>query len=431
MFSSWYAKARASGTKYARTNAQKMAIENANLIVLIAALVPWAYVPIDILARDWSLFLLNLSTGFAYLFGFCLLRRGAATPARIFSFLVANVTIFLTGDAIGPGAYVHYFQLVAGVVPFLAYAREDLRPMLFSSAGGVVGWLLGFVVPAHAIMPASPHPEYYTPWLAIVITPFFIIAIILQTYNLFHAQLALTEKQAQELIHSNRMAAVGAMSAGIAHEVNSPLAVITVHATAIRMDLKRDQPDRPALLRRLDTIERTVGRISRITNALLAFSRYERGTGEGKREARLRDTIEAARELVAEKLAMAGIALTVKAIAPVTAAIDETHLSQILLNLLTNAVDAVTPLAERWVEISFSDAGDEYLLTVRDSGRGIPAPVAEKMMEPFFTTKEIDKGTGLGLSISKGFAEACGGGLTYSLQDGHTAFILRLPAALT
>lgn len=425
----WYAKARSSGTEYAHSTAQKMAIENMNIILLIAALVPWSYVPIDLLAEDMNLFWMNLLTGFGYLSCYFLVRKGFVLPGKMLGFLLANVTIFLTGDAVGPEARVHYFQLIAGVLPFLAFAREDLRFMLLSSAGGVLGWLLGYLVPAHSVMPACPHPEYYTPWLAIVITPFFIMAIILQTYNLFHQQLALTEKQAKELINSNRMAAIGSMSAGIAHEVNSPLAIITVHTAAVRMELQNPEFDRARAEKRLETVERTVTRISKITGALLAFARFDRGSGVGRREARVRETIEAARELVSEKFSVDGVELRVRECEPVTLSIDETHLSQILLNLLINASDAVAPLPERWVEVSGHREGDSYHLIVRDSGKGIPSSVAEKMMEPFFTTKELGKGTGLGLSISKGFAEACGGGLAYSLQEGHTAFVARFPLA--
>ena len=107
-----------------------------------------------------------------------------------------------------------------------------------------------------------------------------------------------------------------------------------------------------------------------------------------------------------------------------------TEISQVLLNLLNNAVDAVQPLAEKWVELKVRNAGNEIEISVTDSGAGIPEKIRDKMGQPFFTTKVVGHGTGLGLSISKGIVEAHGGRLSLDAECEHTRFVVMLPKAV-
>ena len=97
------------------------------------------------------------------------------------------------------------------------------------------------------------------------------------------------------------------------------------------------------------------------------------------------------------------------------------------MNLLANAHDAVFNLSDKWVELSLAEVDDQIQLMVTDSGNGIAPNIVEKMMQPFFTTKEVGKGTGLGLSISKGIIEDHQGTLKYNSQSPHTQFILTFP----
>ncbi|MFZ4403828.1 MAG: sensor histidine kinase, partial [Pseudobdellovibrionaceae bacterium] len=102
--------------------------------------------------------------------------------------------------------------------------------------------------------------------------------------------------------------------------------------------------------------------------------------------------------------------------------------SQVLLNLLNNAFDAVENEKERWVHLGFSALNEnEFLLFVTDSGPGIPKEVADKIMQPFFTTKPVGKGTGLGLSISLGVINEHKGQFYINTANKNTQFVLRLP----
>ena len=97
-----------------------------------------------------------------------------------------------------------------------------------------------------------------------------------------------------------------------------------------------------------------------------------------------------------------------------------------MLNLITNSLDAIAPLKNKWVEIRAEASGDRIALRVTDSGSGIRPEVADKLMQPFFTTKEPGRGTGLGLSISKTIVEAHGGRLRYDERSPNTSFVVEL-----
>ena len=92
-----------------------------------------------------------------------------------------------------------------------------------------------------------------------------------------------------------------------------------------------------------------------------------------------------------------------------------------------NSFDAIHELPEKWIRIDVVDSGNSLTINCIDSGTGIPKSIIHKIMQPFFTTKDVGKGTGLGLSISKGLAESHGGTLEYDLNSVNTRFILQLP----
>jgi C4-dicarboxylate-specific signal transduction histidine kinase len=103
------------------------------------------------------------------------------------------------------------------------------------------------------------------------------------------------------------------------------------------------------------------------------------------------------------------------------------QIEQVILNLLNNSADALTTLTDKWIRVDCLNLGEFVQIVVTDSGRGIAPPVVQKMMQPFFTTKEVGKGTGLGLSISVGIMEDHHGRLQYDASSPHTRFVMELP----
>lgn len=229
-------------------------------------------------------------------------------------------------------------------------------------------------------------------------------------------------RQAQDgLVQAGKLAVIGQMSTSIAHELNQPLAALrTLSANAARF-LERGALDTAGS--NLQAIGELVDRMGRITASLRAFAR--RGGDRG--EAGLEQAVEAALFLLHSRIEQERPELH-RQFTDARLAIDQTRLEQILVNLLSNALDALREQPRRELWLSGSAAGDSYHLEVRDSGAGIAPDVRAHLFEPFFTTKPGEKGLGLGLTLSASLAAAAGGSLAVRHpEEGGSAFILSLP----
>jgi len=231
--------------------------------------------------------------------------------------------------------------------------------------------------------------------------------------------------QQQTLIHTAKMASVGELTGGIAHEINNPLAIISGLSYSMQSEARHDRltPDRVRYYHlRMQT---AVERIAVIVKHLQILSISDHYSDDNSID--LTELVDNFRALIAERFRSHGIELRVPETIPALHILgSKGSIGQILLNLSNNALDAIARSSEPWVELSLSETRDHICFHVTDSGSGIASDVVQKMFDPFFTTKEVGKGTGLGLSISRKIAESMGGTLTYSLFQGHTRFSLTL-----
>ena len=232
------------------------------------------------------------------------------------------------------------------------------------------------------------------------------------------------------LIQSSKMASLGEMAGGVAHEINNPLAVIRSTADLLYRLEKREPLPPDQICLQLERITATCDRIARIIKGLRAFSRSaERDPLE---HVPIKTVIEDTLSLCAERLRTHGVKLEVGNIPDLSVLGRATQLSQVLLNLLNNAYDAVLPCADRWIRVEAMERSDDWIeIAVTDGGPGISKEVADKVMQPFFTTKSVGKGTGLGLSISKGIVEDHGGRLYIDRSSRNTRLVVELPTRKT
>ncbi len=188
----------------------------------------------------------------------------------------------------------------------------------------------------------------------------------------------------------------------------------------------RGQFDDPQVAASLESIDRTVQRIVRIVKGLRAFSRN--GESEPITPVEIQGVVEDTLAMCGERFKMQGVALEMRGLTPGLVACGRSaQLGQVLLNLLSNALDALEGTDDAWVRLEVADGFDHVEIGVVDAGPGIADDVCERMFQPFFTTKEVGHGTGLGLSISRGLIEDIGGTLTYDEASDTTRFIIRLP----
>jgi C4-dicarboxylate-specific signal transduction histidine kinase len=184
------------------------------------------------------------------------------------------------------------------------------------------------------------------------------------------------------------------------------------------------------LLPPLEAITKIVERISKIILGLRRFSRDS--SQDNKKVTLISQIVDDTLTLCNEKMKANSIDLKLnhKNKEYYSACIPE-QISQVILNLLSNSVDAIIdqPKDARWIQIDVTNAGPDVEIAVTDSGNGIPDTLQAKLMQPFFTTKEIGKGTGLGLSISRGIIADHGGIFFYDPSSKNTRFVIQLPHA--
>ncbi|MFN9528734.1 MAG: ATP-binding protein [Pseudomonadaceae bacterium] len=231
-----------------------------------------------------------------------------------------------------------------------------------------------------------------------------------------------TLRQAQdELVQAGKLAVIGQMSTSIAHELNQPLAALrTLSANAVRF-LQRGALD--VASSNLQNIAELVDRMGKITGSLRAFARRSGDQGE----ASLQQAVDAALLLLHPRLQRTRVQIH-HAFTETRLNIEQIRLEQILVNLISNALDALQPQTDRQIWLSGSREAEHYQLEVRDNGPGITPETRAHLFEPFFTTKPGEQGLGLGLTLSASLAAAAGGSLTVRHpEEGGTAFVLSLP----
>ncbi|MCW2242945.1 sensor histidine kinase [Azospirillum canadense] len=226
-----------------------------------------------------------------------------------------------------------------------------------------------------------------------------------------------------ELTQAAKLAALGQMSAGIAHEINQPLAAIRSFADNAVVLLDRDRRD--AVRDNLAEIADLTDRMAAITRQLKGFARRASGTlGPVSAQA----AVGQALALLESRLRRDAVQVDANLPAdPVWVMGEDVRLQQVLVNLIGNAADAMRTVPHRAITVTLAPEGDETVLSVRDVGTGIAEADLPRLFVPFFTTKEAGDGLGLGLSISHGIVEDFGGNLTAANHpDGGAVFTIRL-----
>jgi two-component system NtrC family sensor kinase len=231
------------------------------------------------------------------------------------------------------------------------------------------------------------------------------------------------EKRQDQLVQGKKMSSLGVLTAGIAHQLNNPLNNISTSCQIILEEL--DDGDRKLLRKLLTNVEQEVYRARDIVKGLLEFSRVR---DFALKAVPLEEVVKRSTRLISSQVPP-GIDVVTEVPEDLILELDPQRMQEVFLNLLMNAIQAIT---ETPGEIKISARADaarrEAVITVADTGVGIPQEELDRIFDPFFTTKEVGAGTGLGLSIVYGIIEKHQGRISVESQEGEgTRFIIRMP----
>ncbi|WP_433928161.1 chemotaxis protein CheB [Sorangium cellulosum] len=254
--------------------------------------------------------------------------------------------------------------------------------------------------------------------------PSYLILLIFDVTQRVQAQRLILSQQ-EELSRFSKLASLGEIAAGISHEINTPLNVITTKTDLLKRLAERGQLEKQRLARIAVEVD---GMVENITNVISGLKSITRMESEKLRPHNVQELIREAVRVSGFRLQQASVHLSFD-LPREDLVIDcyPVQIVQILINLLNNAVDAISSLRERWIRIEARSSDDLVYVRVIDSGKGIDPALAEKIMTPFFTTKKEEHGTGLGLSLSRNIAQHHGGDLRLVMEHKNTCFELELP----
>lgn len=231
-------------------------------------------------------------------------------------------------------------------------------------------------------------------------------------------------------IHSAKTSALGEMAGSIAHEVSNPLMVIMANAQLLERHVeKASEIDREKVKTSLTKIIGTVERIVRIMKGLSTMTRDS--SQDPPTDTTVKAILDNTLDFCREKFKNRNIELRLAEVPDIHLTCREVQISQVLLNLLNNALDAVKGQDGAFISIEIFDLDSAVKMQITDSGSGIPTELADKIMKPFFTTKPKGKGTGIGLSISKSIIENHKGKLYLDRNCRNTRFIIELPKTVS
>jgi signal transduction histidine kinase len=235
--------------------------------------------------------------------------------------------------------------------------------------------------------------------------------------------------------HSSHLAALGEMAGGMAHEINNPLTVLSLHSSCIRKFIIKEKPDIEKLNYILDKMDKSIYKIVDIIQGMMSLSKDP--NNEPQQKILADDLISDTLKLISERLVNHNIDINYdnRAFLQNHIKCQKNVMTQVILSLITNAYEELGNsrqdkgynAAPDWIEVSGEVSGGNLIIKIIDSGRGIPKDVMYKIFEPFYTTKKEGNGTGLGLSMAQQMVHRNDGDLYIDPGSVFTSFNIKLP----
>jgi two-component system, NtrC family, sensor kinase len=339
------------------------------------------------------------------------------TKSRRYGYVLTKIPLFLPHGS--PGVEVALHEDETGRQIFLGYANISNSPFVLTFVRAAYDHIGGWSVAARLFG-------------FLVVSSALVLLVILWGSGQFVSSLKTLNRRRAEIMHkveySNKLASVGRLAAGVAHEINNPLAIINENSGLLKdlILIKEDMPDRDQFLELIDLVLDSVTRCKTITHRLLGFAKHM----DVQREQI--DVLLLVKEVLGfleREMEYRNVRVETDARTDLPVIMsDRGQLIQVFLNLLNNAVSAVQDWGR--INININRREPNWIsVAIEDDGVGIKKENLQRIFEPFFTTKE-ETGTGLGLSITYGIVQKLGGKISVESQWGRgTRFTVLLPTA--
>lgn len=338
---------------------------------------------------------------------------------------IINWLFFTSLMAYGSGGITGPMMSIYSPIPLIALIFLNRREAMAWTAGII------FILFSFTFVSKGENDWIYLLFNTVSVICVFVIGLIHYTFS--ERYRVETEKRALELsyaqaqlIQSAKLASLGEMSAGVAHEINNPLTIVNMRVHQIQRLSETGSLVQKDLLKYMGDIESSSKRITSIISDLRNFSKDTQN--DVIVETDFASVVDSIRGLAEERLRYEGVKLEFFiSNSPIYLECKKMQIAQVLMNLINNSFDAVKDLKEKWVRVEASQIHNEIIIRVKDSGKGIKKEIADKMMQPFFTTKLVGQGPGLGLSSAFGIVISHGGSIQLDHSCPNTCFVITLP----
>ncbi len=327
--------------------------------------------------------------------------------------------------------FLNHFDNNFGMKPSKEFLTNDMRGQVALSDEGVMKSKRAQTFDEEFLNPKTNEKYYYeTTRIPLMDSDNHVYGICGISYDVTveRERKKQLEEEKTKIATASKLAALGMLAAELGHEINNPLAIIRTSSWIMRKIVSAENFAKDIALTKLDEIDLTIQRISDIVTSVKNLSRDS--SKEKMQDYILKDILRDVQSICGSKFQPRGINFRMDEKNPLLN--DKIYcyrvqLSEVLINLLVNAIDAVENVTDPWIRMDILSDNHNIVLRIYDNGPGVPEEIEKKIFAPFYSTKEVGKGTGLGLSISKEIMKRHGGDLVLNRNLSASCFEASLP----
>ncbi len=326
--------------------------------------------------------------------------------------IVTRYCLALTGSIITALALAAYSRKAKRL------SETTAKNILLAGVFFLLYGIFAGLIPSKTILPYLNAPVELLRMLSAVFITFFIVKAL----NIFDIETReMVVEQMKQLAQSEKLASVGHLAAGVAHEINNPLTNASLNVQMVQKILEKRSDSDEKLKTKVEAISRNIERASTIARELLQFSRNE---DEDISKVDIHDLIDRALDTLSYRLTKIKVVKQLNSTPCVMGNFGK--LQQVFINTLNNAIEAIRDSGE--IHVHTMENSEMVTITISDNGIGIPPKKLDNLFDPFFTTKEVGEGTGLGLFICYGIIKQHDGTINIKSQVGEGSHVqLKLP----